>query len=157
MLSPSYNRLQMIQPCAVTLWPGALQAVCQPLLSPVAPIRAPKWWRLWITHLYPLKTSQAGEGGVEAERVQWEAGLGPALTDGFSASACDTDKSCFRSHFQPGVTLSRCSHASYLEVMCCAVAEASEDKVLFALVLRTPLTHCFSIAKGTTLRFGLFM
>ncbi|KAA8591790.1 hypothetical protein FQN60_017164 [Etheostoma spectabile] len=29
--------------------------LCQPLLSPLGPIRAPEWERLWITHLYPLK------------------------------------------------------------------------------------------------------
>lgn len=40
--------------------------MCQPLLSPVAPIRAPEWERLWITHLYPLKASEAG--GEEEEK-----------------------------------------------------------------------------------------
>lgn len=71
--------------CAVTLWPGALQAVCQPLLSPVGPIRTPEWERLWITHLYPLKASEAGEekrgggrGGMQQRGSHW-----PQCTDGF--------------------------------------------------------------------------
>lgn len=67
----------MMRLCAMTLWPGALQAVCQPLLSPVAPIRAPEWERLWITHLYPLKASEAGEEegerGVGGWGCSWEA------------------------------------------------------------------------------------
>lgn len=46
----------------MTLWPGALQAVCQPLLSPVGPITAPEWERLWITHLYPLQAGEQEEG-----------------------------------------------------------------------------------------------
>ena len=55
--------------------------MCQPLLSPVAPIRAPEWERLWITHLYPLKASEAGgeeeekEGGRESEREREGGGV----------------------------------------------------------------------------------
>lgn len=68
--------------CAVSLWPGALQAVCQPLSSPVGPIRAPEWERLWITHLYPLKASEAGE--EEGETGECSGGSHwPACADGF--------------------------------------------------------------------------
>lgn len=68
--------------------------MCQPLLSPVGPIRAPEWQRLWITHLYPLKARE-GVRQPLASMCRW-----------VSALACDTDKSRGHSHFQPAVTLS---------------------------------------------------
>lgn len=49
--------------------------MCQPLLSPVAPIRAPEWERLWITHLYPLKASEAGGEEEEKEGERRGGGL----------------------------------------------------------------------------------
>lgn len=90
--------------------------MCQPLLSPVAPIRAPEWERLWITHLYPLKASEAGgeEEEKEGERRGGGVVAGKPLANmcrWVSALTCDTDKSRCHSHFQPAVTLRRCSHA----------------------------------------------
>lgn len=52
--------------CVMTLWPAALKAARQLLLSPVAPIRAQEWECVWITHLYPLKTSDGGGGSWKA-------------------------------------------------------------------------------------------
>lgn len=45
----------MIGVRAASLWPGALQAVCQPLLSPMGPIRAPEWERLRIRTSVPTQ------------------------------------------------------------------------------------------------------
>ena len=63
--------------------------MCQLQRSPVGPIRAPEWERLWITHLYPLKASEAGEeegrgggGGVGVQRPG-EA-IGQRVQMGFS-------------------------------------------------------------------------
>lgn len=46
---------QMIGVRAASLWPGALQAVCQPLLSPMGPIRALEWERLRIHTSVPTQ------------------------------------------------------------------------------------------------------
>lgn len=46
----THNRLRNdVTVRALTLWPGASSKLCASLLlSPVAPIRAPEWERLWI-------------------------------------------------------------------------------------------------------------
>lgn len=109
--SLSHNRLQMIRLCGVTLWPGALQAVCQLLLSPVGPIRAPEWERLQITHLYPLKASDAAEEGDKNKRGCEGGSHRASMYRWVLALVCDTDESCCHFHVQTSVTFPRCSHA----------------------------------------------
>lgn len=60
----------------MTVCEDTLQAACQTLLSPVAPKRAPEWERLWITHLYPLKASGAGEEEEEGEPLAGSGQMG---------------------------------------------------------------------------------
>lgn len=78
---------QMIGVRAASLWPGALQAVCQPLLSPMGPIRAPEWERLRIHTSVP---TQGKRGWWWGERVvgvgRWDVlGViaGQSVTDRF--------------------------------------------------------------------------
>ena len=82
----------------------------------MGPIRALEWERLWITHLYPLKASKADEEEEEEEEEEEgeEAGQRgshwPVCADGFQPWHV-TRISPVVTHFQPAVTLSRCSHA----------------------------------------------
>lgn len=78
---------QMIGVRAASLWPGALQAVCQPLLSPMGPIRALEWERLRIHTSVP---TQGKRGWWWGERVvgvgRWDVlGViaGQSVTDRF--------------------------------------------------------------------------